>query len=47
MASRHMTTLLWLEDGGWESALNTPDIDEKEARLGLNVRYALTRRSQD
>lgn len=41
MASRPQTALIWLHDGGWESALNMPDIDEKEARLGLSVRYAL------
>lgn len=42
MASRHMTHLTWVHDGGWEDALIDPDIDQEEARLGRKVRYALT-----
>lgn len=42
MASRHMTHLTWVHDGGWEDALIDPDIDQKEATLGRKVRYALT-----
>lgn len=42
MASRHQTTLLWLHDGAWETTLQTAEIDEEDAQLGLKVRYALT-----
>jgi hypothetical protein len=42
MASRHMTHLTWVSDGGWELALMDPDIDQHDAELGRKVRYALT-----
>ncbi|QOD05702.1 AAA family ATPase (plasmid) [Pseudarthrobacter sp. BIM B-2242] len=42
MASRHMSHLTWITDGGWELALLDPDIDPEEAALGRKVRYALT-----
>lgn len=42
MASRHMTHLTWVTDGGWELALMDPDIDQDDAELGRKVRYALT-----
>lgn len=42
MASRAMSFLAWVHDGAWEQALMTTEIDEKEAQLGLKVRYALT-----
>jgi hypothetical protein len=40
MASRHMTHLTWVSDGGWELALM--DIDPDEAEKGRKVRQALT-----
>ena len=42
MASRHMTHLTWIHDGGWEAALSTPEADPAEAALGLEVRRVLT-----
>lgn len=42
MASRHMTHLTWVTDGGWESALMDPDIDQDDAEVGRKVRSALT-----
>lgn len=42
MASRHMTHLTWIHDGGWEAALSAPEADPVEAELGLKVRRALT-----
>lgn len=42
MASRHMTHLTWMHDGGWESALTDPTINQEDARLGRKVREALT-----
>lgn len=42
MASRHMSHLSWVHDGGWEMALLDPDLDQEEAELGRKVRYALT-----
>lgn len=42
MASRHMTHLTWMHDGGWEAALNDPSIDQEDAKLGRLVREALT-----
>jgi hypothetical protein len=42
MASRHMTHLTWMHDGGWETALADPSIDQKDAKLGRLVREALT-----
>lgn len=42
MASRHMTHLTWMHDGGWETALSDPSIDQQDAKLGRLVREALT-----
>lgn len=42
MASRHMSHLTWVHDGGWEAALSGPDVDQREAELGLTVRRSLT-----
>lgn len=42
MASRHMTHLTWVHDGGWEAALSVPEADPAEAELGLKVRRSLT-----
>ena len=42
MASRHTAHLTWVHDGGWEEALNDPEIDQKEAALGRKVRQGLT-----
>jgi hypothetical protein len=42
MASRHMSHLTWVSDGGWEEALTDPDIDQHDAELGRKVRRALT-----
>lgn len=42
MASRHTAHLTWVHDGGWEEALNDPDIDQSEATLGRKVRQRLT-----
>lgn len=42
MASRHTAHLTWVHDGGWEEALNDPDIDQSEAHLGRIVRQGLT-----
>lgn len=42
MASRHMTHLTWVHDGGWEASLSAPEADPAEAELGLLVRRSLT-----
>jgi hypothetical protein len=42
MASRHMTHLTWMHDGGWDAALTDPNINQEDARLGRLVRQSLT-----
>lgn len=41
MASRHMSHLLWVHDGSWETQLKNPDLDQKEAKIGFEVRDRL------
>lgn len=42
MASRHMTSLLWCFEEGWEDALLDPELDQEASTLGRRVRRSLT-----